>query len=70
MSIKALVSIAQIAEQWQVHRRTVRRLLDEAGIPPVYLSRKKKGTVRYKSEDIQRFIEESTADSGARNGHR
>ena len=59
MSTTALLSIADLAERWQVHRRTARRLLDEAGIPPVFLSRKKGGTIRYRELDVERFVAES-----------
>lgn len=54
-----LLSISEIGERWKVHRRTVRRLLDEGGVSPVFLSRKKKGTVRYRSSDIEQFVTES-----------
>ncbi len=59
MGIKELISISELAAKWKVHRRTVRRLLDEAGISPVFLSRKKKGAIRYRQIDIERFVAES-----------
>lgn len=56
-----LVSVSELAERWQVDRHTVVRLLEDAGVMPLYLSRKSRGTRRYLARDVDRFLETSQA---------
>lgn len=51
-----LVSVTELAEQWDVDRHTVVRLLDEAGVQAIYLSAKAYGTRRYTARDIDEFL--------------
>ena len=51
-----LVSVTELAEQWDVDRHTVVRLLDEAGVNAIYLSAKAYGTRRYAERDIDEFL--------------
>ena len=51
-----LVSVTELAEQWDVDRHTVVRLLDEAGVKAIYLSGKAYGTRRYAERDIDEFL--------------
>ena len=61
MIVEELLSVKELSKRWKVHRRTVRRLLDEGGVQPVFLSRRRKGTIRYRAHDVDRFVEESIA---------
>ena len=56
-----LVSVSELAERWKVDRHTVVRLLEEASIMPLYLSKKSRGTRRYLARDIDRFLATSQA---------
>lgn len=64
-ALPRLVSLSTLAKKWDVSATTVRRLLDDAGVNPIFLSRKKGGTVRYPLEDIKGFIEASSASPEA-----
>ena len=52
-----LVSLRSIATLVDAHRSTVRRWLATAGIRPVIIGRGRKGAIRYRWSDIERWIE-------------
>ena len=54
-----LVDEKTLAERWNLDRSTVRRLLEEAGVPKYRLCKRPGGTVRYRPEDIEQFLRDS-----------
>jgi len=54
-----MVGEKTLARQWNLNRNTVRRLLEEAGVPKYRLCPKPGGTVRYRLKDVERFLRES-----------
>ena len=55
-SLQQLVSLATIAERLEVTRTTARRLLEQAGVTPFFLSAKRGGAVRFALDDVNRFV--------------
>ena len=51
-----LISVAELAELWAVDRHTVVRLLDAAGVKPLFLSKKARGTRRYIAREVEEFL--------------
>ena len=63
LACERLVSVTELAEQWDVDRHTVVRLLDEAGVKAIYLSVKAYGTRRYAESDIDEFLRSRQANA-------
>lgn len=57
--LPALVSLGTLADRWELAPTTVRRLLDQAGVVPFFLSSKKGGTIRYRLDEIEQFLEDA-----------
>ncbi len=56
-----LIGERQLALEWGCHRSTVSRLLCEAGIQPIYLSKKTGGTKRYRRSEVDQYLAQCTA---------
>lgn len=52
-----LVSSKQLALEWAVSVSTVKRICEHAGIPVYRLGYGRNGTVRYRRDDIQKYLE-------------
>ena len=57
-----MMSASQIARFLAISSSSVTRLLRDAKVPAYRLSRKPGGTVRYKTADIEAFLEASRRD--------
>ena len=51
-----LISVKTLAKQWDCSRTSVCRLLEEAGVEPVFLGRGTNGTKRYLKRDVDGFL--------------
>lgn len=66
----SFVSLRWIATRWSCSRQTVRRVLQSAGIKPLYLGDAQNGTLRFALEDVldveaqARGIDGSTKNNG------
>jgi DNA-binding transcriptional MocR family regulator len=53
---KHLVSLRQLAQEWDCSRNTVRRVLARAGVYPYFLSDGRNGTLRYDRAEVDAFL--------------
>lgn len=60
---RRFVSLKRLAKDWDTTPTNVRRLLREANVKAYRLSKKRGGTVRYNTEDVQRFLVQSMESS-------
>ena len=51
-----LISVKTLAKQWDCSRTTVSRLLEEAGVEPVFLGKGRNGAKRYLKRDVDGFL--------------
>jgi len=51
------VSLNTPASMLDAHRSSVRRWLQEAGIRPIFLGRRRKGAIRYHWSDIKEWLD-------------
>ena len=61
ISSRQFVSPKRLAEEWSVSVPTVKRICERAGISAYYLGHGKNGTVRYRREDIDKYLESCKA---------
>ena len=52
-----LVSLRQLADEWAVDRKTVRRALDRAGIKPFVINSIRNGSLRYDRAEVQTWLQ-------------
>ena len=52
-----MVTLAELSRAWRMDRKTVRRLLDDAGVPCYVLCAKRNGSIRYAKAEVQRFLQ-------------
>lgn len=52
-----LVSAKTLAARWDCSRTTVSRLLEHAGVEPVFLGQGSNGTKRYRKRDVDAFLQ-------------
>jgi len=57
-----LVSVRTLASAWELTPTSVRRLLQQAGIPAYFLSGQRGGTVRYAADDVETFVRNSRGE--------
>ncbi|MCH8880984.1 MAG: helix-turn-helix domain-containing protein [Planctomycetes bacterium] len=57
ISLRQFVSPKRLAEEWSVSVPTVKRICERAGIPAYHLGHGQNGTVRYRREDIDKYVE-------------
>ncbi len=67
---RQLVSDQELAREWGCHRSTVSRLLREAGVQPLYLSKKPGGTKRYRRSEIDAYLARCRPTDGLASGSR
>jgi DNA-binding transcriptional regulator YhcF (GntR family) len=51
-----LVSVKTLAARWDCSRTTVSRLLEDAGVEPVFLGKGRNGSKRYRKKDVDAFL--------------
>ena len=51
-----VVSLKTISKLVDAHRSTIRRWLTEAGIRPIAMGRGRRGAIRYRWRDIERWL--------------
>ena len=51
-----VVSLETISKLVDAHRSTIRRWLSEAGIRPIAMGRGRRGAIRYRWRDIERWL--------------
>lgn len=56
---RSFVDVATLADRYGMSRSRVLALLDEAGVRPFCLSRRRGGTIRYAWADILRYEDEA-----------
>jgi hypothetical protein len=52
------ITLAELARDWMVSRRTVKRLLERAGLKPFVLHDARNGTLRYVRSEVQTWLEQ------------
>jgi len=62
-ALRQLVSLATIAQRLEVTRTTARRLLEQAGVQPFFLSTRPGGTIRFALDDVRSFVAQARGEA-------
>ncbi len=54
---KEMLTLAELASRWSMDRKTVRRLLDQAGVKSYVFGPKRNSSVRYAKSDVEKYLE-------------
>jgi hypothetical protein len=54
---KEMITLAELSTRWSMDRKTVRRLLDQAGVKCYVFGPKRNSSVRYAKDDVEKFLE-------------
>lgn len=55
--VSEMVTLKELAENWRMDRKTVRRLLDQAGIRCYLFGPSRNASVRYRRTDVEGFLQ-------------
>lgn len=56
-SVTDMVTLRELAERWRMDRKTVRRVLDQAGIRCYLFGPSRNASVRYRRNDVEAFLQ-------------
>jgi len=56
-SVTDMVTLKELADNWRMDRKTVRRLLDQAGIRCYLFGPSRNASVRYRRNDVEGFLQ-------------
>lgn len=66
---RTLVSLAWVAQRWSCSRQTCRRVLQRAGVAPLFLGGdSRNGTLRFDQADVLRVEAEAQGTGGGQGG--
>jgi len=51
-----MVTLAELARQWRMDRKTVRRLLEAAGVPCYVFCARRNGSIRYSRSEVESYL--------------
>ena len=54
---RQFVSLATLALEWNMDRKTVRRLLDQGGVRAYVFGQARNASIRYARADVQRYLD-------------